>query len=186
MGLDITAYRQLKHEADAPVDEDGDPKDWQSYVLFRQEYLTSGEKDWSGRTDGLVDCILKNNIAAQVANLIISNQTLVCSYKDSFHFRVGSYGHYLQWRNWLAIISGWGSAEKCWKHDKSGGPFYELIHFPDCQGVIGPVVSAKLATDFAEFEPIAIEAGNGEYLGLYCDWKKAFEMAADGGCVDYH
>jgi hypothetical protein len=60
----------------------------------------------------------------------------------------------------------------------------ELINFADNEGIIGTTACAKLAKDFAEH---AAKAGrNGWCAKLYRDWQTAFEMAADGGCVDFH
>lgn len=71
-------------------------------------------------------------------------------------------------------------------------PFWELINFADNEGVIGTAASAKLARDFAEWQeraekyaeklPIDDEAW---FLGKYADWRKAFELAADGGAVSF-
>lgn len=56
----------------------------------------------------------------------------------------------------------------------------------DCEGVIGPEVSAKLVKDFADFDERAKTRGGKYFYALYCDWRKAFEMAADGGAVSFH
>ena len=68
------------------------------------------------------------------------------------------------------------------------GPFVELINFPDNEGVIGPVVAAKLAKDFAEFEHRAEEYSASipdgtDWLENYREWKCAFEMTAKDGAV---
>jgi hypothetical protein len=72
----------------------------------------------------------------------------------------------------------------CW--NGAQGPFSELIHFSDCEGVIGTAVSKKLAADFAAFDEKAKAAGNERYYAKYQEWRKAFEMAANGGAVDFH
>ena len=54
--------------------------------------------------------------------------------------------------------------------------------------MIGSAVSAKIAKDFAEFDEKAktIQVGSyGWFYGLYQEWRKAFEMAADGGAVNF-
>jgi len=138
-------------------------------------------RDFPGRTDGLVvDGIYeKSDNAAHEQD-----------------FRAGSYSSYSAWREQLAILAGypegtsreedrefrhslsaWNNAEKT-----KGLPFWELIDFSDCEGTIGPVVSAKLAKDFAEQQPKA-DAIGGYFLEKYNQWRHAFELASDGGAV---
>ena len=79
-------------------------------------------------------------------------------------------------RDVCQYLSGWNA------------PFVELINFPDNEGVIGPVVAAKLAKDFAEFEHRAEEYSASipdgtDWLENYREWKCAFEMAAKDGAV---
>ena len=66
-------------------------------------------------------------------------------------------------------------------------PFFELINFSDCEGSIGPVVSAKLARDFAEFDERArsLNDEGRHFYRLYKSWTTAFQMASDGGMVDF-
>ena len=63
-----------------------------------------------------------------------------------------------------------------------------VIDFTDSGGVIGPIVSAKLAKDFAQFSDAAkaADAGDSWYFENYCKWQQAFELAADAGAVDFH
>ena len=115
----------------------------------------------------------------------------VYGFGDSFGFHAGSYSGYGMWCNRLAHFAGFPSAEFVFEN-KPAGPFVELIDFADSEGVIGPVVSAKLARDFAEHESRVVEFANAMpsdgswWLDKYRLWKKAFEMAADGGAVDFH
>lgn len=162
MGLDITAYRGLTPAPDAEVDPDdaGNPKDYAHYVLIRPSLVVYTEEQFPGRSAGV--------------------QVGVLAFKEAFGFRAGSYSGYNQWRDWLASISGWGTAKRCWSGKQTEGPFYELINFSDCEGVIGPQVAAKLAQDFQDF------ADKAWYDTRYKDWQKAFVMAADGGAVSFH
>jgi hypothetical protein len=71
------------------------------------------------------------------------------------------------------------------------GPFWELIQFADNEGYIGPTVAAKLATDFANWADRAKEFAKDPEVGewwlvSYNKWRQAFELAADGGVVDFH
>ena len=174
MGLDISAYRGLKAAPDAALGGDGNPQDWDSHVVFRQTALDYTEKEWPGRTEGL--------------------RAGVYAPTEAFSFRAGSYSGYNYWRNQLAVLAFGKPAEKVWADASiKAGPFYELIHFSDCEGVIGPVVSKKLAADFvenqqkAEMSAAAMGLGEGDFfLRSYANWRRAFEMASDGGAVDFH
>lgn len=160
MGLDISAYRALRPAPEAELDSDGDPKDYDSFTRITPRMVALTEEEFPGRTAGV--------------------QTGILTFGMKLRFRAGSYSGYSQWRDWLASISGWGSAKLCWEGTRTEGPFYELISFSDCEGVIGPQVAAKLAKDFDDF---AEKAGDDERYAL---WRKAFTMAADGGAVEFH
>lgn len=92
-------------------------------------------------------------------------------------FRAGSYSGYNAWRRQLKSLAS------------GDGDFAELIDFSDNEGVIGPVVSAKLAADFQRNQARA-DAYDGEgvawFKKKYHDWRKAFEAASDAGAVDFH
>lgn len=157
MGLDITAYKRLTKVENPQLDEDGDVLDWEN------QWRTDGsmrwsEQHWPGRAEGV-------------------DFETVYTFGDSCGFRAGSYSGYNWWRQKLSEFA-------------EGDAFRELIEFSDCEGVIGSVVSNKLAADFAEFEDQAKEYAEkietGEYwLKKYGEWKEAFEMAADGGAVNF-
>lgn len=179
MGLDITAYRQLK-KMDAVFDEDGDPINPVTRIPFDRctQFRVNG--DFPGR-NGSVE------------------HRAVYAYEEFHSFRAGSYGSYNAWRDELAKLAGYpavpvdryktGSVQM--RHDQGawdsdGGHLFELICFSDCEGVIGPETSAKLAKDFADLQS-KIDAHPDEYFrGRCAEWRKAFEMAADGGAVDFH
>lgn len=81
-------------------------------------------------------------------------------FKEKWGFRAGSYGGYGEWRRHLANIVGIGDLNIWWNENDSGdscGPMEELLHFSDCEGTLGPVVSAKLAEDFVVWEERAKE-----------------------------
>ncbi|MCE5227915.1 MAG: hypothetical protein LLG05_18905 [Porphyromonadaceae bacterium] len=103
----------------------------------------------------------------------------VYSWEEEFDFGAGSYFGYNSWRRKLNDFMG----------DKA---FQELINFADNEGVIGPVVSKKIAKDFADYEEQATDYAetmgtDGRWwISKYQDWKKAFEMASDDGAIDFH
>ena len=167
MGLDLTAYRGLKKVENPVLDSDGNPIPWETHC--KPNVTSEQESHWPGRAAGL-------------------EKDTVYTYADSFGFRGGSYGGYNEWRRWLAGIAGYKSDKDCWENHTSG-PFFELIDFSDCEGTIGPLVAAKLVKDFADFKEKAQGDGypDSEYnFKKYCEWEKAFIMAADNGAVDFH
>lgn len=173
MGLDITAYRQIAPDPSAALDEYGDPVDYKS----RQKFWIN--PDFPEHAEG-IDTMLAHSFA------------------EKFDFRAGSYIGYSRWREDLAKFAGYpavlverwaGGMESlhaggAWKAGE--GPFYELIHFSDCEGTIGPAVSAKLLADFIAHEERAMAVDDDWFRALYMDWKRAFALAADGGAVQFH
>lgn len=177
MGLDISAYSQVMLEKEVEVDEYGSPRDWKKY---RVAYVND---DFPGREGSIID-------------------RGVYSFNERYRFRAGGYGYYGGWREQLAKMAGYPAtlrtdsygrdrmahAAACWSG--STGPFSELINFADNEGVLGPEVCAKLAKDFAEFETMAVDFAktqrDEEFIESYLEWKKAFDLAADGGMVCFH
>lgn len=155
MGLDITAHRGL-----TPVGKfDPDSDEEQEISLF-------DNTDFPGRMAGL-------------------DPNAIYEAKDSVGFNAGSYSGYNIWRDQLAKIAGYPSASYVWKSKAKYTPFEELINFSDCEGTIGPIVAAKLAKDFADFDETASLSGDYFYA-KYKEWRNAFEMAADNGAVEFH
>ncbi len=161
VGLDITAYHRLKVAKPRPAH--GEDYDYQTQVNIDAPTLSLTENNWPGRTAG--------------------TSAGVFDFDEEFRFRAGSYVGYNTWRDDLAKFAGFDSAKLVWDTSPSG-PFVELINFSDCEGFIGPVVAAKLAKDFMDHAARA--ADQGWFSECYANWRKAFEMAADGGCVDFH
>jgi len=91
-----------------------------------------------------------------------------------FSFRAGSYSSYNSWREWLSERFLGATPQEVWEDPKrfEGKPFYELINFSDCDGILGTKVCLKLYEDFcnAEFIP-----EDDEYtLEIFYTFKKAF------------
>jgi len=178
MGLDITAYTRMRKAKDGEValDADGYPTEWDR---------------WHSVSPAIVDF---SNGFGQLQALDV--EPGIYAFEDSYGFRAGSYSGYGLWRNDLAQLAGWASAQEVWDLVKDGaakGPFLALINFADNEGVIGPATAAALAADFAHFEKKAAlwaaERGGrdgGWFIEVYRDWKRAFEMAADHGMVAFH
>jgi hypothetical protein len=177
MGLDISAYKNIK-KSDAQLDEEGyaiDPTTGEE--LAGGNWFSSWiNPDFPGRADDIED-------------------SSVYTFEDSTGLSVG-YGGHFWWRDELAKLVGYPEAEldmgyRKEKNHFSGacqagsGAFYELINFSDSEGVIGTEVSKKLAADFAEFEGKSKEMDE-RFTSLYQQWKSAFDMASENGCVIFH
>lgn len=167
MGLDITAYRQLMPAPDAAVDEDGYPVDWQRHYRIDKAMLDWTEENWPGRSEPIKAGIYTS--------------------AERYDFAAGSYIGYGRWREWIAAAAGLGSPRAIWNADNPAGPFVEPINFADNEGIIGSIVAAKLAEDFAGHEARIVAATSDAWnVDKYRSWRRAFELAADGGCVVFH
>lgn len=163
MGLDVTAYRKVRLVANDPSNED----------LFRA--LVNPQ--FPGRADDLQD-------------------GGAYEYEDTMRGWSASCSTYGEWRNELAKLAGYPErlhvghrgprllhSAGAW--ESSGGPFWELINFADNEGCIGADVSAKLATEFAEFQAKAEAHRDPWFRSMYDLWRAVFEFAADGGAVEF-
>ena len=179
MGLDISAYKQLT-KIDCVFDADGDPIHPQTHEALDYDLRAHINTDFPGRNGTIED-------------------RAIYSASESFYFCAGGYGGYNAWRNELAKLAGYparpydryktGNFQQ--RHDQGAweadsGPFWELINFSDCEGVIGPEVAAKLAKDFADHQAKADAHTDLGFLESYNEWRKAVEMAAENGAVDFH
>lgn len=142
-----------------------DPPDGQRdlFTGITQDELDETEKCFPGRSEGV-----KAGIYAHGGEL---------------HFRAGSYTGYGEWRDWL---TKW--ATKHWHKNGKETPFAELIEFFDNEGIIGPVVAAKLADDFAKYCGEARQYAGEEFwdFSLYCRFWCACMLAADQGAILFH
>lgn len=177
MGLDITYYKNIKPITSPFFNEDGEPIDSnQSRIDYDgQIYINP---DFQERADDLVD---RQYFTAE----------------DSDGFRAGSYSGYNRWREMLAELGGYSPAPYeqfgtitqrfdagAWNAGE--GPFFELIHMSDCEGVIGPKTSAKLAQDFSDFQNGADLHPDDQFKERYNEWRAAFETARNNGLVSFH
>jgi len=172
MGLDITAYRDLRPAATG----EGLHPEYKDDVDYERGYVRLHlNSAFPGRADEFTN-------------------GGVYKASDSLRFRAGSYSGYNQWRKQLAELTQAyrpvllrhepSHAAGAWK--ASEGPFYELINFSDCEGVLGTAVSTKLAQDFAAFQAKADRHDDEYFRRKYAEWRRAFEMAADNGAVYFH
>ncbi|MBS1722696.1 MAG: hypothetical protein JSS66_06755 [Armatimonadetes bacterium] len=167
MGLDISYYQKVEYVRPHNEDHEYD------YNTQTSIYVN---KDFAERADGLKTGVY--NVTGE---------------QDGF--RAGSYGGYNAWRRQLAAMVG-VTPEQIWEGEVQPEqvPFYELINFSDCEGVIGPKTSLKLAKDFIQYEskvePFVHTLEDWyereHFVARYADWKRAFETAAGEGAVCFH
>lgn len=177
MGLAVTAYKQLT-KLDVLFDKWGEPINPDTRQPI-DAYVKAWENpDFPGRAEGL-------------------ESGAIYGYADAIDGGSMGYGGYNYWRETLAKVAGYPAKEyeryglKEMRHDAgawaaTSGPFWELINFSDCEGTIGPVVSAKLAKDFAEHDARAKEADDGRFYSFYQLLRESFEFASDNGAVKFH
>lgn len=176
MGLDITAYSKLEKIADIPRKPDG-KIDWEAAYEADEDVIVAwSHEGFPDTLRGLEEGVYKSR-------------------GDTHGFRAGSYSGYNRWRRDLAQIILGVPDQAVWAHpeDFEGKPFLELINFSDCEGGLGPQVSAKLYQDFVDNEARFLKGIQAArdcdvewYLTKYQDWKRAFEIARDGGMVKFH
>lgn len=173
MGLDITAYRKLEVAPAARPYWKASDDDLETYLYF---YANS---DFPGSDAGL-DC--------SVGYVRPTGEAL----ENEMDFRAGSYSGYNWWRDHLCQMAHGMTAKQFWELNTPPVAFRELINFADNEGVIGPVIAAKLAKDFADYQERAdaysttIDNDGNWWHTAYNQWRLAFEMAADGGAVVFH
>lgn len=163
MGLDIIAYSELKKNEYLSTMSEEDREDLDINCLIMSPVLTEIDEAFPGRAEPL-----KYN-----------GDIYTCgSYKE---YGIGSYGTYGWFRRALETFS------------ENRDCFNELIDFSDCEGVIGSVVSEKLYEDFSSnaesFEQWVYQKYSvveGELLlRMYYKFESAFEIAKDGGAVEF-
>jgi hypothetical protein len=168
MGLDISAYSHIKVLENVLFDEDGDPVDENGKLL---------------QIDKCFQPLINPHYPKHAGNI---EDKAAYGYEQTFGFRAGSYSGYNLWRDSLAQLARYRSAEDVWNNPGLEGPFVELIHFSDCEGVIGAEISAKLSKDFADFDDQAKTHAIGPFYYLYEKWRDAFALAAQDGAVEFH
>lgn len=158
MGLDITAYKNLKAVEKPQIDEDGELLNWKS------EWKPGASMDWSekhfpGRGEG------------------VESQS-VYTWKDKFEFRAGSYSGYNWWRSRLGEFAEGDSFQELTNFaDNEGviGPVVSKKLYKDF---------TENYERALEFDKTLGEGGL--WIAQYENWKKAFEMASNNGAVDFH
>lgn len=113
-------------------------------------------------------------------------------------FHAGSCTGYGEWRDDLSQTILGKSAHDAYASllenpVQSRFPFLELICFADNEGTIGPLAAARLYADFVSHRSEYLRSLESDpakrlfhYDDLYEDFTKAFELASNGGLVEFH
>jgi len=175
MGVDVYAYSNLK-KLDCDVDSDGEPVDVE--LDYFKPYINP---DFPGRCDNL-------------------DNGAIYGYDDYDNFVSMSYGRYNSWRENLAKLAGYEAIDyddgfmgtsiikklhSAGAWNSESGPFWELINFSDCEGVIGCEVSKKLLEDFKQYQDKAVSTGDEWFIKHYNKFREAFEVASNNGAVSF-
>lgn len=157
MGLDISVYSNVQSDCEARF-EDGE------FDIYAKNY-SGMEAQLSPWEDG--DCL---------------------SGDFAHSFRAGSYSGYNIWRNQLAELMLKVPAEHIWENadEYKDKPFYYLINFSDCEGVIGSDIAEILYNDFVNYEHILKDINDEYFVSKYHEWTEAFNIAKNDGCVVFH
>lgn len=157
MGLDISVYTNLEF---VTSDRERDPEHEMIHIYVNQDFPHHADNLKEGIYNG--EC--------------------------SMGFRAGSYSGYGDFREELARLVG-VTCKDVWNGGDGADdtPFFHLINFSDCEGVIGPDTSKKLAKEFHEHYENAKEKMGRYDLESYQNWMKAFDLASENnGAVCFH
>lgn len=163
MGLDIIVYSKLKKNEYLSNKKDEDKDYIDGNHLIMSPLLTEIEEAFPGRTEPL-----KYN-----------GDVYDCENYEWIN--IGAYSTY----GWFRL------ALETFSEDRDC--FNELIDFSDCEGVIGSIVSKKLYEDFSSnaesFEQWVYQkysvVESELLLRMYYKFESAFEIAKDGGAVEF-
>jgi len=108
--------------------------------------------------------------------------------EHDIHFRAGSYSGYNQWRAQLCMLIHDIQPSVMWDNPEVyvNKSFYHLINFSDCEGTITGKEAIKLASDFKEHQAVVDEIDDEYFKAKYGSWRKSFELASNGGAVEFH
>lgn len=158
MGLDITAYGSAQ-----PTNPPEDDQDYPSWIVHVFQENGFGHS-LRGLSEGWY----------HVGGTALS-------------FRAGSYSGYNAWRASLCKAALGVDPETVWNDESyADKPFYELIHFSDCEGSIGPDAAADLYADFVEHRERIVAQLDEYEAAKYDEWLFAFKVASGRGLVEFH
>lgn len=171
MGLDITSYSRLRFVRHRSESDPGEYMDRYVYLYDNPDFPEHLDEYQSGFYEQLPG-------------------------SERMEFCAGSYGGYNMWRDILSKFSLDADPRTVWMNEElfQDRPFFELVHFSNCEGTIGTDTCTKLAKDFQDFaekaerfaENLRDSWGGEWWLEKYREWQEALELATDGGFILFH
>ena len=199
MGLDTTAYERFEWVDDHPdrelVGEYEDPPDEHSCyeknhrrIYSYSEFADHALAGFGPRARTQEKAYFGNTMMTYLEGVVLTSGETNSTHR--------SYGGHSMFRNALRVIGEWDMLSG-WEgiQSQADKPFYELVNFSDCEGVLGPIACANLYEDFVEYADraqsyFAFEAETSEYGDWrwehYQSWMRSFEITRDTGFVDFH
>jgi hypothetical protein len=175
MGLDITAGSRIVF-----VEAYDDP------MVFEDKYYSFKP----GEVLPYVSLYPNEDFPGREAPLDFMGRKFAC-YRvngETMGFRAGSYGGYNDWREQLCQLVNHVTPRQIWDNRDDpkvqAMPFYPLIDFSDCEGVIGSIAAARLASDFESYQARA-ERQDEYFVSKYREWRRACQLAADDGFIKF-
>lgn len=168
MGLDITAYSNLKHIGQHKKDTD--------FCYYENHVQAFAYSVFAASFRGIP---ILGTRDVENTSFIDGGCFEVTEATESHGFRAGSYSGYNRWRRDLASQFN--------PDTNPDQPFYELIYFADNEGSIGPDAAKDLLADFQKHQNEYAQTVHEKYFReKYADWTRAFELASNGGLVSFH
>jgi len=158
MGICVTAYKNLTLLYKPIFDADGRPVDFNHWIAGIN--------------------IRNQHTAPEWWYPIIPN--LVYEWTEAYIFNAGDLFQHARWLEQL-------------KYFKGENGFQEFTSYAGCNRVIGSNIAAIISNDFSKYNKDAIDYAKSLnhpegilFIDAYQYWKKAFELAADNGAVEYY
>lgn len=158
MGLDITAYKNLKEVMNCVLDEDGYPVD-EDTLWKPGPSMDWSESVWPGKGSPI-----KSNA--------------IYEWDDTFDFRAGSYSGYGEWRDTLAKFKGDVAFQELIDFADNEGVIGSKLAKKLYNDFCTYYEEAKATFNKTEDDKW--------FIAKYEAWMEAFKYASENGAVDFH
>lgn len=173
MGLDITAYKNVKLIENPYMGSTGEPDVWANQV-----YIDVGNSEWEQGDDLEAGRVYE---FSDVISVYSSSYSTYGRLRDELA-RIAGYEPLIAGSKYLGIYSA-----RVWHdcHNGKRGILSELINFSDCEGEIGTKSCRKILNDLHTVSKKTGELNEWDQ-GLLTDLIQTFEFAAVDGFVQFH
>jgi hypothetical protein len=159
MGLDITAYKNLKKVENPKLDESGYPVNWEN------QWKPGGSMEWSE--------------SVWPGKGYPVDPDAVYGWGEEFNFRAGSYSGYNSWRAELNNFKGGTAFQEMIDFADNEGVIGSELSKKLYDDFMNNLTDAR-----AYAKTLGCDAE--WFMDKYMDWLKAFEFASENGAVDFH